>query len=560
MSHSDTDDQPESDDHLESDDQSESDDQDTTGQVSKLSFVDSEDGPCSECDGKGKKPRKEKKSLRRLAEDGLLKGISESVAGDSSASRYCCGGILPGTPKSEPTTLRWDDPSEEGISRKCHFPMDSDLAANRVVTIVNGICKASDKNGNLDAKNFSTNFDPHGNGILDIISQLLLPGFQAQKLKERPEHRGIKATLTNLQVCSAETPPVYITRAVSPPKSEFGKLVICLPHSHEGGKLEILRSSRSTIFDWSDSSSDARKKNNIKWAAFIGDCEFRIHPIREGQQFNLVYTLSLTKSIGRTLDARPIIEVASLPFYQAIREILEQPGFMRRGGTIGFYCCYGYNHTKEQAKRLLPHGLKGIDMVLYQTFHNLGMKVEVLPLFNTTPLDAADEALFEMEAKICMDDPENHIAIDFDNWQCTKCQEGYPTLEEYREYTKNQGNQISRVGNELYSFQIGEKKDKDYRLHGCGGIDNREWQRKLVEEGLREDWPWAEYKNVRWLNQPPGENEENRDLALLNLIEDVDPEDKLYHGVGEEIETFDSNLVILAHIPVPSKRKLKEEK
>ena len=82
----------------------------------------------------------------------------------------------------------------------------------------------------------------------------------------------------------------------------------------------------------------------------------------------------------------------------------------------------------------------------------------------------------------------------------------------------------------------------------------------FITQGLREDWPWAEYKNVRWLNQPPGENEENRDLALLNLIEDVDPEDKLYHGVGEEIETFDSNLVILAHIPVPSKRKLKEEK
>jgi hypothetical protein len=120
-------------------------------------------------------------------------------------------------------------------------------------------------------------------------------------------------------------------------------------------------------------------------------------------------------------------------------------------------------------------------MVLYQTFHNLGMKVEVLPLFNTTPLDAADEALFEMEAKICMDDPENHIAIDFDNWQCTKCHEGYPTLEEYREYMKNQ-DQISRVGCELHSFQIGEKKDKETRLHAQGGIDYREWQRKIVDE------------------------------------------------------------------------------
>jgi hypothetical protein len=191
MSHSDTEDQPES------------DDQDMTEQISNMSLVDSEDGPCSECDGTGKKPKKEKKSLRQLAEDAVLKRISESVAGDSSASRYCCGGSLPATPKSKPTTLRWDDPSEEGISRKCHFPMDSDLAANRVVAIVNGICKASDKDGNLDAENFSTNFDPHGNGIVDIISQLLLPGFQAQKLKKRPEHRGIKATLTNLHVSSS---------------------------------------------------------------------------------------------------------------------------------------------------------------------------------------------------------------------------------------------------------------------------------------------------------------------------------------------------------------------
>jgi hypothetical protein len=121
-------------------------------------------------------------------------------------------------------------------------------------------------------------------------------------------------------------------------------------------------------------------------------------------------------------------------------------------------------------------------MVLYQTFHHLGMHVEVLPLFDTTPLDAADEALFEMEAKICRDDPENHMAIDFDHWQCTKCHEGYPTLEEYREGMKNREDQISRVGKELYSFQIGENKDKGYRLHVRGGIDYREWQRELVDE------------------------------------------------------------------------------
>jgi hypothetical protein len=58
-----------------------------------------------------------------------------------------------------------------------------------------------------------------------------------------------------------------------------------------------------------------------------------------------------------------------------------------------------------------------------------------------------------------VDDPENHIAIDFDHWQCTKCHEGYPALEEYRECMKNQEGQICRVGSELHSFRIGEKKD-----------------------------------------------------------------------------------------------------
>lgn len=82
----------------------------------------------------------------------------------------------------------------------------------------------------------------------------------------------------------------------------------------------------------------------------------------------------------------------------------------------------------------------------------------------------------------------------------------------------------------------------------------------FITQQLWEDWPWAEYKNVRWLNQPPGENEENRALALLNLIGDVDSEDELYNGLGKEIEKFDSHLVILAHIPAPSKRKLKKEK
>jgi hypothetical protein len=60
-------------------------------------------------------------------------------------------------------------------------------------------------------------------------------------------------------------------------------------------------------------------------------------------------------------------------------------------------------------------------MVIYQSFHTIGLKVEVLPLLDSTHLDEADENLFEKEAEICADDPENHVAIDYDEWQCQTC-------------------------------------------------------------------------------------------------------------------------------------------
>jgi hypothetical protein len=51
------------------------------------------------------------------------------------------------------------------------------------------------------------------------------------------------------------------------------------------------------------------------------------------------------------------------------------------------------------------------------------------------------------------------------------------------------------------------------------------------------------------LSQPPDDEEETPELALLNPIVEVNPEDELYHGKGAVFETFDSHLVIPAHSP-----------
>jgi len=120
-------------------------------------------------------------------------------------------------------------------------------------------------------------------------------------------------------------------------------------------------------------------------------------------------------------------------------------------------------------------------MVVWQSLLALGVKVEVLPLLDTSTLDDADEELFMKEAEICEADPESHIAIDYDEWQCETCHGGYPTLEEYREARK-QDVQIDLIGKEVHAFRIGQATDKDDRLNIQGGIDVREWQRSFVEK------------------------------------------------------------------------------
>jgi hypothetical protein len=65
---------------------------------------------------------------------------------------------------------------------------------------------------------------------------------------------------------------------------------------------------------------------------------------------------------------------------------------------------------------------------------------------------------------------------------------------------------------------------------------------------------------VRWLNKPPRGMNENKELALLNVIEDVAGDTQLYHGHGQVIETWESHLVILVWVPEMENRNLTVDK
>jgi hypothetical protein len=87
----------------------------------------------------------------------------------------------------------------------------------------------------------------------------------------------------------------------------------------------VSNEGHSTIFDWSGA-----KPTDIKWAAFVGDCQHRMHPIQKGNQIMLVYNLRVTERVGSVMQNPVLADAAQFPLYDGV-SILEHPGFMKEG-------------------------------------------------------------------------------------------------------------------------------------------------------------------------------------------------------------------------------------
>lgn len=179
------------------------------------------------------KTSKKVRTLTEMAEKRVLDQLKEAVTGYQATANYCCGGSIPisatasqpnaerpGTSKipitSPPTVLRWDIPDNDGLSKKVQFPLlevsDSNssledlLAACAPATFGLGgedvLDETYRKAGKLDRSQFSIDFHPHDYGIVDAISQILLPDFKSPGMKGRGEHRGVLAELYKFNVCS----------------------------------------------------------------------------------------------------------------------------------------------------------------------------------------------------------------------------------------------------------------------------------------------------------------------------------------------------------------------
>ncbi|KAL2064514.1 hypothetical protein VTL71DRAFT_3651 [Oculimacula yallundae] len=337
------------------------------------------------------------------------------------------------------------------------------------------------KAGKLDAENFSTSFHPADFGVLDAIGQCLLPGLglkaDCMKMglgKGRGAHWGVRAELYKLNVYSG--PSGMFQKHVDTPRgaAQFGSLVVCLPCTHKGGQLLISHEDHTSIFDWSTSNSSSEEPNAIKWCAFYSDCEHEVLPVTTGHRVTLTYNLYVSEHVGGILQRYPTTDPSLYPLFEGAKKMLEQPGFMSKGGTLGFYCAHQYAHTREGTDQLMPYALKGIDAVLFAVFNSLGVSVRLRPVL--------ENDIFERE----------DVDIGEDDYQ------------RHRDYVK---------GESLESWEArrGHTTVIGANFTSIDSMDEGDGER--MSERLEEVWPFGEAHYVQWLNEATGAN---WDEALTN--------------------------------------------
>jgi hypothetical protein len=94
----------------------------------------------------------------------------------SLESRFCCGGEI--ELEDETITIGWGY-SAQGEHYQIDFPLDTDLKKGKVTTLFKRLHTNAKEDGIIDAAlggSVTTSFDHNRAGLVDMISQLMVPG------------------------------------------------------------------------------------------------------------------------------------------------------------------------------------------------------------------------------------------------------------------------------------------------------------------------------------------------------------------------------------------------
>ena len=171
-------------------------------------------------------------------------------------------------------------------------------------------------------------------------------------------------------------------------KDALGTLVVCLPVEFMGGRL-VLRHDTVRSFDWESHRGygGLTPPYRIRWAAFYGDVDHEIEPVREGTRVTLTWTL---RHATRNAPARRVAATTDAELESAFAAAALDHRFMPKGGTLGVPCLHLYTETPaitrptaSLAASSLAH-LKGRDRLFAQAAQGSGLTVRCRPYLYDT--------------------------------------------------------------------------------------------------------------------------------------------------------------------------------
>lgn len=107
--------------------------------------------------------------------------------------------------------------------------------------------------------------------------------------------RGVHTELYKLNIYSG--PSGRFKSHVDTPRgmTQFGSLVVCLPHEHKSGNLVVRHGSQNMDFDFASQSHVPV----VQWAAFYSNCEHEVLEVESGHRITLTYNLYARLGAGQ---------------------------------------------------------------------------------------------------------------------------------------------------------------------------------------------------------------------------------------------------------------------
>lgn len=288
-------------------------------------------------------------SLKEFAEDAVYSSLGGLA--ESAECHFSCGGS---TPEVNSVLLFYKQKSGDWCSKPLALP--EDLSDEFLSSCSLGSCGVRREVGHhgalqLEVGRFCADFELANTCILGDITRIMCSS--------------IRAELSMLNVYS--TGACFKSQVSSP--NFFGSLVVCLPSQFTGGGLVTRYQGRQFKFDWSSSAT-------THWAAFLGDVEHEFLPVTSGHCVILAYKLYCDGDHMSSLDT------TTNPLYQELLFSLRHPHFMRKGGTLGFWCQHKYPGISTSNFAPL---LKGQDLIIYKIAVALRLKIFLEPIISEGP-------------------------------------------------------------------------------------------------------------------------------------------------------------------------------